>query len=138
MLNKNKLKSILAVGMVVGTLVAGSKFATAGERTIERYNMIIPDHGGNAYSSPIEKADSSDGVNRNDSTGAKKTIYSTICFGNKNITKEVKTTSGSRVILPYKASQNVKGRSHRLMLETGVAEFVDVQAQGTWSPDTDE
>ena len=133
-----KLKSLVRVGAFVTCLAVTSSLvfaATIPDRKIANYNLFIPRLGGNAYTEPLLKVSTESGVNRNTSTGASKTVYSTICKGTSNVTGEIKTTSGSRVIIPYNQGQNIKDLNYRLMMETSLFETVTVQAQGSWSPD---
>ncbi|MBU3158375.1 hypothetical protein KPL37_01135 [Clostridium frigoris] len=135
------LKSLLKTGALCTCLaITSSTFfsvvaTSALTRNTPSYNLYVPRVGGNAYSNPAAKVSAESAVNNNTSNGGGKTLYSTIDFGTSNVSGEIKTTTGSRVIIPYNSGQNISGKSYRLMMETSVFEAATIQSQGTWSPD---
>ncbi|OXT08597.1 hypothetical protein CE561_04700 [Thermoanaerobacterium thermosaccharolyticum] len=135
---KMKLIKILTMGLAVMIFLGAGQYIFAKTtRTIGDYDTIVPGVG-TWYSPAIEKANGSNGVNHNTSIGGGKTLLTAIAYGNNRITDEYALTPRSRVLIPYHTGENISGRKVRLQLNTPWNVLVDVEAHGTWSPDSED
>jgi len=122
---------LVVFALAISVLGAGVAYA----RHIASYDMIVPRFGGAAFTSPLEKLNTSRAVDNNTSIGGNKRVWSSITRGVTNVSFFVWLTSGERVLHSYRPGMNVPGTGYRLRHHSDLLEPVRIQTRGSWSPD---
>jgi endonuclease I len=106
-------------------------------RQVASYNITTPRQGSITTGS-LTKANSSRGVHNNTAIGGNKRINTSIRrrSNNADITPSYNMGAGSRILLNYSGGGSAyRGVNTTLGVATPITTTVQVQAQGSWSPD---
>lgn len=142
-MTKKVAAALLAVGLIIGSAKGISIYAHGGNNygDVQSYNYVVDSWSGVASSGYVKKLHNTSAINNVTSIGGNKAVYSYVRYQDSNkkmvkITNEKRLNAGERTQLSYSNPASwYYGHLTDMKFETGSSVFVDVQVNGSWSPD---